>query len=186
MLDLGAEAGIERPREGIVVERDDDLHVAEDVHLGEPVLEIDRNDGREPAVAMHDRGTPAQPLDRLEHAARKEDRAFVVVGEPPLIVRQHRLAGEIVVIVDEVDLHAGRGNRSHLDDELVVVVVDDQVSSRQPDHLVKLVAALVDTTVRRHVRPNLVPPLLHRLHQLPAQHRLFGLGKIGGNLLTHV
>lgn len=80
---LGAETGVEFAGEGVVVERHGDLHVAEDGIVGEHVFEVDRNDGREPAVAMHDGRVPAQFLDRFEHAAREEDGALVVVGEHP-------------------------------------------------------------------------------------------------------
>ena len=183
MFHLGAETGVEFAGEGVVVERHGDLHVAEDGIVGEHVFEVDRNDGREPTVAMHDGRVPAQFLDRFEHAAREEDGALVVVGEPPCIVGKHRLAREIVVVVD---LHAGGRDRRHLDDELMVVIVDDQVHARKPDHLVKLVPPFVDATVTRHERPDLVSPLLHRLHQLPAQRGLLGLRKVGENLLTNV
>ena len=130
---------------------------------------------------------PAQFLDRLQHAAGEKDGPFVVVGEfRTFAVGQHGLAREIVVVVDEIDLHARRGDRGDLDDELVVVVVDDEVHARKTYYLVELVPAFVDTAVARHEGTDFVPTLLHRLRESAAKSGSLRLWKIGCNLLTDV
>ena len=50
----------------------------------------------------------------------------------------------------------------------MVVVIDDQVHSRQADHLVQLVAPFVDQTVTRHEGSNLISSFLHILGERSA------------------
>ena len=69
-----------------------------------------------------------------------------------------------------------------LDDELVVVVVDNEVHTRQADHFVELVPAFVDAAVTRHERAYFIPTLLHRLRESAAKSGAFRLWKIRGNL----
>ena len=100
--------GIQFSGERIAIERNNHLHVAEDRVIGEDALQIDGGYGREPAVAVHDGGHPTQLLDRFEYATCEEDGTLVVVGESlaRFGVGQHRFASEVVVVIDEVDLHA--------------------------------------------------------------------------------
>ena len=178
---------MELPGESVAVERHHDLDIAEDRVVGEDPLQIDGDHGREPSVAMHDGGGPAQFLDRLQHAAGEEDGPFVVVREIiALGVGQHGLAREIVVVVDEVDLYAGCRDRGHLDDQLVIVVVDDEVHAREADDLVQLVPALVDAAVAGHEGADFVSVFLHCLRQRTAKPGTLRFGKIGGDFLTDV
>jgi hypothetical protein len=136
---------------------------------------------------VHHRRGPAQFLDRFQYAAGEKDGPFVVVLK--VVVRavgQHRLAREVVVVVDEINLYARRGYRRHLDNQLVVVVVDDEVHARQPDNLMQLVPALVDAAVAGHEGADLVPAFLHCLRQRTAKPGTLRFWKIGGDLLTHV
>ncbi len=68
---------------------------------------------------------------------------------------------EILVIVDEIDLHARSLQRSDLYDERVVGVVDLKVHSRKADYFVKLVATLIDTAVFRHECAHFETVFLH-------------------------
>ena len=136
---------------------------------------------------MHDIRAPAELLDRFEHAPGKEDRPLVVIRKKrSVFVPDHGLAVKIVLVVDEVNLHAGRRNRRDLDNQLMIVVVDDQIHSREADHFVQLVAALVDQPVTGHEGPNLVSSFLHPLRKRPAQYGHIGFRKIRRDFLTDI
>ena len=73
----------------------------------------------------------------------------------------------------KIDLDTGRRDRRDLDNQLMVVVVDDEVHTREPDHLMQLMAPFVDAAVSGHERADFVAALLHRLRKFPAQKRTF-------------
>ena len=56
----------------------------------------------------------------------------------------------------------------HLDDERMVGIIDDDIHSRQPDHLMKLVAALGNHSILGHEGALLDTLLFHALRQNPA------------------
>ena len=111
-------------------------------------------------------GGPPQLLHRLHHATHKEDAALVVIGAHGLFGHPVGTTLKIVVVVDKIDLHTSRLNRSYLDDKGVIGVVDDQVHTRQPNDLVQLITTLVNRPVLRHKRTNLVPSILNTLRQM--------------------
>ena len=91
---------------------------------------------------------PAQLLDRLDDTCGEEHEALVILlGQQVCLQALLGEGTEIVVVVDEIDLHPRGEECGDLDDEGVVIVVDDQVKSRQTYHLVKLVAPFVDAAV---------------------------------------
>ena len=59
-------------------------------------------------MAVDDRWRPTQFLDRFEYAPGEEDGPFVVVFEIVFVgIPEYGFAGEIVVVVDELELHSG-------------------------------------------------------------------------------
>ena len=136
-------------------------------------------------MAMDDVGRPVEFLHRLDNATGEEHATHVVdVAEVAfLVIHQVFLLREEVVVVDEIDLHPRLLDGSHLDDERVVGVVDDEVHSRQADHLVQLVAPLVDDTVARHENPDLLATFLGGLGQVTTDEAHRGLRQIGGDFL---
>ena len=68
----------------------------------------------------------------------------------------------------------------------MVVVVDDEVHTREPDHLMQLMAPFVDAAVSGHERADFVAALLHRLRKFPAQKRTFRIRDVWSDLLTYV
>ena len=136
---------------------------------------------------MYHAWSPLQLLHRFEHTTREEHHSCIVVLElGTLLVGQYRLAREEVVVIDEVYLNTSRRYGRHLDNQLMVVIVDDKVHTRESYHLVELIAALVYTAIARHKCANLIAMLLHSLRKLSAQTRLLVLGKIRHYLLTNV
>ena len=73
---------------------------------------------------------------------------------------------EIVLIVDEIDLHSCCRNRRDLDHERSVDIVDDYVHSGKSDDFVELILALVDTAVSRHEGSDLLFPFLNSLRKV--------------------
>ena len=81
-------------------------------------------------MAVNDVGSPAQFLYRFEYAACIEDCAFgVVCILITVFIVKHLPLVEVVVVVDEVYLHACGLNACHFDDERMVRIVDDDVQS---------------------------------------------------------
>ena len=122
-----------------------------------------------PALAVDDVRGPAEFLHRFQDAAGEENRPFAVVGEEfSVIVPVDEFALEIVFVVDEIDLYAGRGDGGHLDDEGVVRFSYDYVDARQADNLVKLVLAFVDAAIAGHEHADFAPFLLDSLGKFAA------------------
>ena len=120
-------------------------------------------------MAVYDFRAPTQFLYCLKNAACKEDGALVVVAVVVAIgVAGHLTIVEIVVVVNEIDLHSGRLQRCHLDDERVVCVIDDKVHARQAYYLVQLVASLVYVAPLWGENPDLLAHVLCCLWQVAA------------------
>ena len=69
---------------------------------------IERNDCRHPALAINHIRTPTQLLNRFEHTTCIEyGTLYVVVIFLAALVGKHGTLVKIVVVVDEIHLHAG-------------------------------------------------------------------------------
>ena len=133
---------------------------------------------------MDDVGHPTQFLNGLKHTTGKEDGTLTVVGIVIAIgILCHLALGEVVVIVDEIDLNARLDNSSHLDNQWVISIVNDKIHPREPDDLMQLSTTLVDGTPLRHERPNLMSSVEHRLWKSLTHDRQFAVGNIGNYLL---
>ena len=120
-----------------------------------------------PSLTMYDVRCPSELLYGLEDSAGEEDGSFPVVFEiVALIVAVYALAVEIVLVVNEVHLHPGCRNGSHLDDKRSVDIVDDDVHSGQTDDLMELVLSFVDATISRHECSYLLFPFLNTLRKV--------------------
>ena len=79
-------------------------------------------------MAVDDVWCPLEFLYCLEYSAGIEDGSFAVVFVFfAFFVGYDASLVEVVIVVDEVYLHACRGQRCYLDDEWVVGVIDDEV-----------------------------------------------------------
>ena len=119
-LHLLVEACPEVLGESIVINGIDDLRLVEervvaDIH---GALDVDRHQGRNPAMAVDDVGRPIEFLHRLDDASGEEDAtAVVVLAEGTVfVIHQVFLLGEEVVVVDEINLHPRLLDGGHLDD----------------------------------------------------------------------
>lgn len=93
---------------------------------------------------MDEVGLPGELADGFEGAAAEEEDALVVVGvEVAFFVVGDAVFGEVFLVVDEVDLHACRGDGADFDDELAIAVVDDEVHAGEADDFMELVFAFV-------------------------------------------
>ena len=143
-------------------------------------FEIQRNQVADPTLTMDDIGRPTQFLDRLQHAAGKENRTLGVVGEGfSLGIGQRSLAVEVVLVGDEIHLHTGGGQRRYLDNQGPVHIADDEVHTRQADDFVQLMLALVDTSEAGHKRADFFLKFLYPLRQVSSDMRKRTLRKIG-------
>ena len=104
----------------------------------------------------------------FKDASGKEDGALIIVGNKLVFgIKPRDLLFEIVLVVYEIDLHPGRGNGSHLDDQRVICVIDVEVHSAQADDLMQLVTALIDNTKTRHKHTDFAAALMNALGNLP-------------------
>ena len=139
-----------------------------------------------PAVAVDDVRGPAQFLGGLQDAAGEENGPVAIVGkEITLFIVGHLFAAEVIFVVDEVHLHAGGRDGSHLDYEGMIHVGNDDIHTGKADNLVQLVLPLVDAAISRHERTDFLLPLLNTLRQVTANQRNGGFRKIGGYFRVH-
>ena len=119
-------------------------------------------------MAVNDVWCPRQFANSLENAAGKEDGPFIVVGHKLVfgVIPSHLLF-EVVLVVDEVNLHPCRWDGGHFDDERVVGVVDVEVHSAKTDDLVKLVTAFIDDTKTGHKHADFAASFVDALGDLP-------------------
>ena len=89
-------------------------------------------------------------------------------------------------MVDEVDLHPGCGDGSHLDDERVVGVVDVEVHPAETDDLVELMTALVDDAETGHENADFAAAFVDALGDLPGGFADVAFREKGLNCLTDV
>ena len=130
-------------------------------------------------MTMDDLGAPTQSLYCLEYAAGKEYGSFAIVGkEFAVVVAVHVLAVEIVLVINEIDLHPGRRNGCDLDYKRSVDIIDDDIHTGKAYDFVKLVLPLVDATVARHEGSYLLLPFLDALRKESSDVCDFGFGKI--------
>ena len=117
----------------------------------------------------------------------EEDAPLVVVCKKgPVGIFEHRLALEIGLVVDEVDLNARGRNGGDLDDERVICVVHGQVHARESDDFVELVSAFVDFAKAGGKHPDLTSLLMHPLRKIPAHTAHLRGREKGDNVLRDV
>jgi len=92
--------------------------------------DIQRNQATHPSTAMHDVRRPAQLHHGFHHALVKEDHALVVVAEKrAIIVAEHIFAVEVVLIVQEIYLHAHVWEGGHFNEQGRIVVAHGDVDA---------------------------------------------------------
>ena len=127
------------------------------------LLQVEHAQCGEGTVAVDDIGYPAELLDGFEGTTYEEDRALVVVVAYLGVDVEDGLALEEIIVVDEVYLQAGGRQRSDLDDQWMVIVIDDHVDPREADDFMQLIAALVDDTEAGHEDADIITQLLNPL-----------------------
>ena len=117
-------------------------------------------------------GSPPELLDRLKNTACKEYGPFAVVFvEISVLIVIDVLPVEIVLVVNEIDLHSRRQKGGHLDNERMVCIINNQIHTRQAYDLVKLIATLVDATVFRRKCSYFKFFAMNSLRDVTAKHR---------------
>ena len=120
-------------------------------------------------MAVDDVWSPPELLYSLKYSAGKEYGSFsVILEELAAIVAIDALAVEIVLIINEIYLDSGSRNRCNLDHKRSVDIVDDDIHSREADHLMKLVLSLVDASISWHEGSDLLLSLLDSLRKVSA------------------
>src|SRR5512135_230971 len=118
---------------------------------------------------MNNVGGPSQFLHSLDHSAGKEEGTLVIIIELLAGSVSHSMFSlEIILVVDEINLHPGRLYGCDFYDQRMIGVVDDEIHPGKPDHLVQLVPSLVYAAIARHKCPNLFPSVLNSLREIPS------------------
>ena len=116
---------------------------------------------------MDDVRSPSELLDCLKHTAGKEYGPFpIVLEELAVLVAIYALAMEIVLIVNEIDLHSCSGYGGNLDYKRPVYIVDDDVHTGESDDLVQLVFPFVNAPIAWHEGPDFLLPFLNALRKV--------------------
>ena len=136
---------------------------------------------------MDDIGRPPQFFDGFEYAPCEKYGTFIVIGEQfSVFIPNDCFSMEIVFVVDEIDLDAGRRDLSDLNNELMIVVIDDQVHSGESDYFVKLSTSFVNQAVTGHESSDFVTFFLHSLRKRSAQYGHIVFIKIRSYLLADI
>ena len=134
---LFADGRVEQIREPVVIDRIDEARALEQRTVLVVGFDEDGDKGAYEAVAVDDVRLPTQFLHCLNHAFGKEDHTLVIVAEEvSLRIVENLFPFEIVLAVNEIDLHTDNLQRGHLDDEGAVYIINDDVLPRQSDYLV--------------------------------------------------
>lgn len=185
-LEFAFHVGAKVAREAVVGEREDGLCAGEESVLFVDAAEVERDHAGEPTREMDQMRLPCQFTHCLEGASTEEEHTLVVVGtEFAVIVVEAFVFGEILLIVNEVDLHTSRWDRAHLDDELVVGIVDNKIHSRKANHLMELVFAFVDIAETRHENTYFAASFLDEGRQIATHVGILILRKKRHNLLIY-
>ena len=116
-VELFSETWVPGLVEGFVVKAINNFRFFEVRIFVEDELDVQRHDAGKPAVAVNDVRLPSEFFDGFKYAAAKEHSAFVVVWVVGAVFfLQTCFAFEVVVVVDEVDLHSSCRNRGNFDE----------------------------------------------------------------------
>lgn len=177
------------PLEPLAAEGIHHLGVCKRRIISHHALHKKRGERSDPAHALHHSRLPAQLLHRLDNSAHEKNHALVVLLRIRVDLQRSRAACrrcEIIVRINEIDLHTRRLKRRNLYYKRMISIIDNDIHSRKPDDLMKLIATLVDTPVFRHKRANLKPALLHLYRHRLAYKRKRRISEIGRNLLRNI
>src|SRR5690606_17647510 len=89
------------------------------------------------------------------------------------VITENVLTLEVLFVVQKIYLHACSGNGCYFNNKGVIIIVDYNVHSREPDHLVQAVTAFIDIAKPRHQYAYFIPFLLHGLRKLAGNFRNF-------------
>src|SRR4030043_428784 len=131
--------------------------------------QVNRNKSRHPAMAMYNIRCPPQLFNRLDNTPGEEERTFIVVFKfISGSIGNNMLSLEIIIIIDEINLHSGTLDRSNLYNKRMISVVNNQVHPGKPYYLMKLIPPLINTSVPGHKSTDLLPLFLNSLGQIPS------------------
>ena len=186
MLHLAFEFATDGAFEAVVHKGDDHLGAAEEGVLLVNTAEVERNHGCGPSGEIDEVGLPSELAYRLEGATAEEEQSLVGISQHVVTVVEHALALDgVFLVVDEVDLHACCWDRSHLDDELVVAVVDDEVHAGEADDFMQLVLAVVYLAEFGHEDPDFASHFLRSCGQVASKDGFLVLGRERCNFLIY-
>ena len=77
---------------------------------------------------MNQMGLPSQLAHRLQRPTSEEEETLVAAWlKPSSLVKGRAALGKIFLVVNKIHLKAGRGQRTNLDNQLVVAIVHNEV-----------------------------------------------------------
>ena len=120
-------------------------------------LKVSRYQTSHPATAVNDIGWPAKFFDRFQSAFTEKNRTQPIVFKPFLVVvGKDVFSFEQVFVIQEIYLQAGIRQRSYLDLQGEILIVDRNIDAREPNHLMQPVTALINRTKTGHDTTNFV------------------------------
>ena len=124
---------------------------------------------------MNNVRTPAKFLHCFQYTTCIEDSTTVVVIVfYTIFVRCLQTILEIVIVVDEIYLHACGLNRSNFYNKGVISIIDDQVHTGEANYFMQLISALVNVSPFRHKCPDFTAFFLYCLWKVSTYIGHFG------------
>jgi hypothetical protein len=85
----------------------------------------------------------------------KNHSVLVIIIEFSGLVLKHEFSLEEFFIIQKIYLEPGSWQRSNFDDQRVIVIIDDDIHTGQPDDFVKTMPPFIDAPEARHQYPYL-------------------------------
>ena len=126
-------------------------------------------------MTVNDIRTPAKFFHCFQYTACIENgTAIVIIIFYTIFIRCLHTILEIIIVIDEIYLHACGLDRSNFYNQGVVSIVDNQVHTREADHFVQLISALIDISPFRHKGSDFTAFFLYRLWKVSTYIGHFG------------
>ena len=112
---------------------------------------IQRNQTRHPSLTMNHIRRPAKLLQCLHRPlTEKNHPVHIVFKWLPFRIFKHRFPLKEIIIVQKVNLNPAPGQRSHFNNQRIIIVIHNDIHPRQPNHLMQPMPALIHRPKTRH------------------------------------
>ena len=149
--------------------------------IGRNLPQAIQEKGREIRTFMPKWGNINERRNQLHEVIRLSGMNLIIDDtDHPLIIKVASIQSarmpvlKIIIVIDEIYLHACGLDRSNFYNQGVVSIIDNQVHTREADHFVQLISALIDVSPFGHKGSDFTAFFLDRLWKVSTYIGHFG------------